>query len=176
MLVGLCGYARSGKDEFFKALNISNKLRLAFADCVKSEIQELLNTTHGNKFDIINNDADKVFWRQLLVDWGDGNRRVSNDIWIEKLCEANKCALADTGLVKVITDVRYLNEAEWLLNNNGLLIYVSRENNHAANETEAASIKAIKDKLHGKLIFLHNGYDNLNAYHESCRKLAAKFI
>ncbi len=70
MLIGLCGYARSGKDEFYRAVFSTYTKRLAFATRESKKCRLFLDTHYPGEFDVIINDADKVFWRNLLVDWG----------------------------------------------------------------------------------------------------------
>jgi hypothetical protein len=169
MIIGLCGYARSGKDEFYKAVSGTYTRKLAFATRVKQEVQDFLNVHFPGKFDVINNDADKIFWRKLLVDWGDTCRKVDPNIWIDKLKADNASILPDNSIVKYITDVRYFNEAQWVLDNNGILIMIKRADVFADNDVEDETIGDIIARLKDKYFKIFNKGDDLDTYHAACR-------
>lgn len=176
MIIGLCGYARSGKDEFYRAVFSTYTKRLAFATRVKQEVQAFLDTHYPGEFDVINNDADKVFWRNLVVGWGDTCRKVDPNIWIDKLQADNAAVLKDNSFIKYVTDVRYLNEGQWVLDNNGILIYVDRADNYPDNIVEERTIGEIKSVLAGKYATIHNSGDDLLSYHAACRFLTNKLL
>lgn len=117
MIVGLSGYARSGKDEVAKILvNEFGYTRIAFAD----KIRELLYATNpqigGNRLQYL---VDTYGWdvaktqpevRHLLQSLGVGARNVFGDNhWIIEAVKG-----IDKNKNYVITDVRFTNEAEWL--------------------------------------------------------------
>ena len=81
-IIGICGYARSGKDEAAKALIETGWTRLAFADELKLE----LCRTFGMSKEFL--EQNKEAWRPLLVEWGRGRRRIYPAYWIEKLAIA----------------------------------------------------------------------------------------
>ncbi len=171
MLIGLCGYARSGKDEFYKAVSGAYTRRLAFATRVKQEVQDFLNVHFPGKFDVINNDADKIFWRKLLVGWGDTCRKVDANIWIDKLKSDSADVLSNNSIIKYVTDVRYLNEAQWVLDNNGILIMIKRADVFADNDVEDETIGTIAARLRDKYFSIYNKGHDLETYHMACRCL-----
>ena len=79
-LIGIAGYARSGKDTFFarsaKYLNDNGfeAKRYAFADALKSEVDSLL-TEHTGLSAFTEKDSEKEIVRPLLVTYGTEIRR-----------------------------------------------------------------------------------------------------
>ena len=131
MIIGLSGYARSGKDEVAKILMEDyGYKRIAFAD----KIRELLLETNpqvkdGFRVESIvaayGWDQAKVMFpeiRKLLQDLGVGARKVFDDsFWIGQVFYAMN---VDNNYV--ITDVRFINEADTIKNNNGQIWRIKR--------------------------------------------------
>lgn len=138
-IVGLIGYARSGKDTAAQVLLDHGWLRAAFADQLKADVEKCVGCPlRGPGADA----TQKELWRPLLVEYGRLRRQQHPDYWIWQL-EANmKMACGPQDKV-VITDVRYANEANWILAKGGILIFVDRPGTKAANEEEKESICAI---------------------------------
>lgn len=64
-----------------------------------------------------------ISWRKLLQLEGEAARNIDADYWIKALfCVHNEC------LNLIITDLRYLNELEYIRNKNGILIRVENTN------------------------------------------------
>ena len=113
MIIGLTGYAQSGKDTVAKIL-VDNYgyTRIAFAD----KIREFLYETAPDYVKFL---VDEVGWekakqnqtvRELLQSTGVGARTVfGEDFWIEQAFRKYK----DLDNV-VITDVRFTNEADYI--------------------------------------------------------------
>jgi hypothetical protein len=114
MIIGLTGYAQSGKDTVAKIL-VDNYgyQRIAFAD----KIRELLYETSSPKF--IKSLVDQVGWeeakqyemiREALQRTGVAARKVfGEDFWISQAFSGRK--EIDN---LVITDVRFTNEADYI--------------------------------------------------------------
>jgi hypothetical protein len=128
MIIGISGYARSGKDTFglslqriLKSFKIESNIN-AFANILKLDIDEFLL----QKFKIsafTKNDAEKALIRPMLVAYGESKRNQDPDYWIKQIEKNIKNNLT------IITDVRYENEAKWLLDKGGFLIHVTRQKN-----------------------------------------------
>jgi hypothetical protein len=126
-IIGICGNARSGKDtmaDLIIEILADNKIRsfkTSFADEVKEECRDLLMKTIG--IDSFTEETeDKNIIRPLLVTWGTEIRRKLNpNIWIEKLQGKLK-----NDSVAIISDVRFLNEFEWIKKNGGYCIFIDR--------------------------------------------------
>lgn len=143
-LVGLCGYARAGKDT--AAANMPGWQRMAFADALKEDLQPLLKSQLH--IDPISADAEqKAIIRPLLVEWGRTARRVVPDFWIKRLWRR----LPADGDV-VISDVRYLNEARAVLEAGGIVVYVERSGIGPANIEEESSIRELRYALQPQIV------------------------
>ena len=68
-LIGICGFARSGKDTAASMLMMRGFTRIAFADVLKDEVCRTFGLTREGL------ERDKEMWRPLLVEWGRGRRR-----------------------------------------------------------------------------------------------------
>jgi hypothetical protein len=126
MIIGISGYARSGKDTFglslqriLKSFNIESNID-AFANILKSDIDDFLL----KKFNIsafTKNDNEKFLIRPMLVAYGESKRNQDPDYWIKKIQKNIKNKLT------IITDVRYENEAKWIIDSGGFLFHVTRQ-------------------------------------------------
>jgi hypothetical protein len=136
-LIGLIGYARSGKDTAAAPLVANGWTRLAFADQLKADIEKAIGMP------VAAMDAQqKEFWRPLLVEYGRLRRAQHPDYWIwqvESHMKMNVCP----GDPVVITDVRYLNECHWVLDHGGVLVFVERKGTPPANHEEETSVQKI---------------------------------
>lgn len=138
MIIGVCGYARSGKDEIAKIfVEEYGFIRLSFADKVREAalaIDPLINTPiyfsgWRRLSDIVHDygwDEAKKFEvvRELLQRLGMTFRDFAHDdIWVDLVeREMDKLGYPDT----VIPDVRFPNESDWLFSDGGHLIHVTR--------------------------------------------------
>lgn len=126
MIIGISGYARSGKDTFgislqrvLKTYKINAEL-IAFANILKEDLDSFLL----DKFNIsafTKKDEEKFLIRPMLVAYGESKRNQSPNYWIDQIKEKVKNKLI------IITDVRYENEASWIISNNGFLIHLNRQ-------------------------------------------------
>jgi hypothetical protein len=126
MIIGISGYARSGKDTFglslqrvLKTFKIKSKVN-AFANVLKQDLDSFLI----KKFNIsafTKNDEEKFLIRPILVAYGESKRMQNPNYWIEQIKEKSKNNLT------IVTDVRYENEARWIIENNGFLIHLKRQ-------------------------------------------------
>lgn len=142
MIIGLVGYAQSGKDSVAKVLvEQYGYKRIAFAD----KIRELLLETNplirdGFRVESVVSaygwDQAKVLFpeiRYLLQSLGVGARKsFGPQFWVQ---EAMKTMLNEprTDLKYVITDVRFSNEADIVKANNGQLWRIKRPGVRAVN-------------------------------------------
>jgi hypothetical protein len=145
MIIGLTGYAQSGKDSVASVLIEKYGFeRVAFADPIKSFLMELnpvLETGYRLRETV--NDYGwelakaKTEVRRLLQATGMAARTaLGQDIWV--LCALR--AISDNNQSYVITDVRFDNEARMIKNLNGQLWRVERPgvgpvNDHVSETT-----------------------------------------
>ena len=115
MILGLCGYARVGKDTLCEQLQ--NFQRVAFADILKLQVKQMLKVC-GIEADLWGEDKEQ--WLDMLVFWGRKMRSRERDYWIKQLYTRHAEAIQNDRVC--ITDVRYLNEANWVREHGGLVI------------------------------------------------------
>lgn len=155
VIIGFSGYATSGKDTATHVLMNSNiipltKGKFAFADALR-DMAGMLNVYFpeiGKRYnDLIQEygyDTAKVKFSQVrehLVAIGHGTRTcLGPRIWIDAV--EHKIQNSNVQMA-IISDVRYLNEVNFILNNNGIVIYLERPDVGPANDTEEQSIKEI---------------------------------
>lgn len=177
-LIGIGGYARVGKDTVGKSILtyaavVLNKpyKRVAFADELKKEIDPFVKENFG--FSVFNaNDEQKKIIRPLLVGLGESRRIQNPEYWIYKAklqVEINK----NNGIGSIVTDVRYKNEAQWIKDNGGIVIYIHRNGIFAPNPTEEESmpeVQNIADYILGMSNFRKGNYS------EKVYKQIANFI
>jgi len=133
-IIGISGYARSGKDLFTtvaqKVLNEhgikSEKFALAYE--LKNDLKSLIKTKIG--IDVFTDDTQKKsIIRPLLVAYGDTMRKTSEGkYWTAKVAQRINKSKAD---VIFITDIRYdvypEDECNWLRRKmNGKLVHVTK--------------------------------------------------
>jgi hypothetical protein len=136
MIIGLSGYARSGKDEVAKILvEEYGYTRAAFADKIREFLYETNPQIGGNRLQHL---IDTYGWevaksqpevRHLLQSIGVGARKLlGDDIWIYQVLKD----LHPSDKV-VISDVRFKNEAECIGTRGGQLWRVKRTGVEAVN-------------------------------------------
>lgn len=155
-LIGVSGFARSGKDTFYERCSIALKsygaksIRLSFADTLKKELDELL-IKHTGISAFTEVDSEKELIRPLLVTYGtEIRRKINPNCWIESISN-EVSAYLDQGYFVFITDVRFLNEASWVKSSGGYLFNIKRENVKAANRDESSQFKLFKNLIDYKI-------------------------
>lgn len=156
-LIGLIGYARAGKDTV--AGMMPGFERVGFADALKELLREIDPAVSVNRnmiptrYSILLRTKgqdwvkDNTNARDYMVRLGRGVREVlGKDTWLNVGMAKADALLAD-GENVVITDVRYLNEAQAIVDRGGELWYIERDPEGAANEEEFRSIEEILDVL-----------------------------
>lgn len=140
MIIGLSGYAQSGKDTVAKILVDNHRYtRVAFADKIREflyEVNPMVGCSpSGYLQDLINlkgwDEAKKEPQvRRLLQDLGVGARKLFGDtFWIHQAL--GPMALAHPKIV--ITDVRFTNEADVIKANGGQVWRIKRTGVDAVN-------------------------------------------
>jgi hypothetical protein len=160
MIIGLTGYAQSGKDTLAGMLIGLHKYeRIAFADKIRKILYEanpLISCGHtGYLKDLV----DRVGWeeakketpvRRLLQDFGVGARKTfGEDFWIE---QALKGVNPEDKFV--ITDVRFPNEADAIKDLGGQIWRVKRIGVESVNTHVSESAM---DSYQVDQIFINNG-------------------
>ena len=161
MIIGLTGFARSGKDSVAKVLvDQYGFTRVAFADKIREllyEINPIVNDSNFTIQGVVNEygweDAKVLFpeVRRLLQDLGVGARSLFGDtFWINQAIGAIGVGQPNV----VITDVRFKNEADTLKANGAELWRVKRSGivayNRHISETDM-------DGYNVDQVFVNNG-------------------
>jgi hypothetical protein len=136
-VIGIMGNARSGKDTAYLSiktiLNEASVRRVAFADELKKECDKFLKDNVGIS-SFTECPEEKELIRPFLVTYGTHLRRkIDPECWIKRV---SKSMSAEKNSINVITDTRYVNEARWVKEQGGLLIFLSRDGIAPANEDE----------------------------------------
>lgn len=148
-LIGIAGFARSGKDTLYNRSKIilekeGHKVcRLAFADELKNESDDFLKKNVGISA-FTEDSKEKEIIRPFLVTYGtELRRKLDQNCWI-KTIQDKVVAKLDEGYYVFITDVRFKNEAEWVSSNGGQIAYVAREGVKPANHDEHKQLHLYK--------------------------------
>lgn len=163
MIIGLSGYAQSGKDTVANILVEKYGFRrIAFADAIRTLLYDMdplvpheANSVHYRLQDLVDTygwDKAKVDYpeiRRLLQDLGVGGRNLFGDMfWIHHAL-ANIEQYEDV----VISDVRFTNEAEWV-QKFGQIWRIKRLNTEAVNSHVSESDM---DDYPVDQVFINNG-------------------
>lgn len=149
MIIGIFGFARTGKDTFASILSQKLKTKkinsyifnLAYDlkdICNKITVDELGINCHNLT------DNQKKIIRPFMVNTGELFRSIDEDYWIKKVqIKINK--ISDPNAVYIIPDVRFQNEANWILSDKkNKLVLVDRTGVFAPNSQELKNIPLIK--------------------------------
>lgn len=141
MIIGLSGYARSGKDTIAEILIMNYGFkRLAFADNIRKAVKVINPIISG---DIRANEMiDSYGWevakstpemRRILQVFGTevGRQMFGEDFWVQQVFRQMEQDNAYENFV--ITDVRYPNEADFIRERGGEIWRVSRSSIKAIN-------------------------------------------
>lgn len=136
-----CSYKkRVGKDTlFYLAKEIypeKNIIRVAFADELKTEVEELFLKPYGFDKLILDDLEKKDVFRPIMQGWGSFRRELfDKNYWVNLAIEKMK----DEDAIYIITDARYLNEILYLKNLGATTIHIKRDlenKEHHSSETE----------------------------------------
>lgn len=128
-LVGITGKMRSGKDTFFNNVSSilwhnhtprdprSTPVRFAFADSLKERFVH----SRGITRDYL--EANKDVFRNDLQAYGHERRRLNATHWIEELVLSPRWKTEEGW--RFITDVRYINEADFVRQNGGIIVRIT---------------------------------------------------
>lgn len=137
LVIGVGGYARSGKDTF---VNVASKILnqngyntqvCSFAAALKDDLDGWLKEKYGISA-WTTDDEEKKLIRPFLVAHGCGKRiQTQGKYWVDKVNaqieNSPSYVKSDSNHVIFISDVRFENEAKWLHNNwNGWLVHIKK--------------------------------------------------
>jgi len=173
-LVGICGLARAGKDTLANRIveRVPGTVRMALADPLKRDVVALGLATEEQ---VCEKDPRT---RRILQVWGtEHGRAVDDQYWLLRFCAGafQMCARAGGNPPMperfVVPDIRYPNEADFILRNRGILFWVDaaerldKPMNHAS---ELSLPKIVRAKAqHTRFVRLSNNADEAT-FLETC--------
>lgn len=178
-LIGFCGKAESGKNTAADVVvdMVSGEYKvgdLAFGDNVKKAAAELFDIDikkfYFNKHDM------STFWgmthRAMLQQIAtDVARQFNKDFWVKRLAKdyAKVIKIRNPDVV-LITDVRFINEAEWIRKKGGIIIEITRQVDSALSycEQEHVSEAGIPQELINKTVTNNGSRKELRNRLEVC--------
>lgn len=141
-IVGLCGFSRVGKDT--ASMHMPGYHRIAFADNLKARLRNILEDVCCD----LTNPADKEKARPLMVELGRTVRAFDPDHWIRQAfyrLDYYESQHFKTPPRFIITDVRYANEVQAILDKGGIVIRIHRPGYGPANLEEERSFAEIEE-------------------------------
>lgn len=189
MIVGLSGYARSGKDEAAKGLvNNMGFERRAFADKLREFIYRLNPVVtspvwgeHLRLAEVI----DQFGWdgykeskygkevRELLQRLGTecGRELISDTVWIDATLGDNRIMIPEPKIV--VADVRFPNEFDAIVNRGGMMLRIHRPGIEPANaHVSETALDNYSDFFDADIV--NDG--SINDLHDKVRSAVAKFF
>lgn len=143
VLIGLIGRAGSGKTAAAYHLMMAHDfVAVAFADAIKDGVLEPMLVNLGIDYAHLHepmlkaqrlpgyaHDSAPVTARQLMQEFGDAGRRCHPDWWVDQLAASVGLMHGRTPIHDriVVSDVRYPNEAAWIVRHGGVLVRLHRE-------------------------------------------------
>ena len=130
-IIGIAGRMKSGKTALAQSLSEEYGWSIfSFAGSVRDEISKgwfsyLPKAEARVMWDLVESE-DKSLCRPLLQAWGHGRRQITTpDYWVHKILKQ----IRDIESVIIIDDVRYPNEMQMILDNDGYIIYITTTDN-----------------------------------------------
>ena len=150
-IIGIGGNARSGKDtlasnlvSILGELNIKAE-KVSFANALRQSVDDFLLRELGISA-FTEDKKEKDIIRPFLVFLGtDIMRGRDEDVWVKKLQSSLK-----EDQVNIISDLRFTNELDWIQNNNGVSVMLSRPNANPANKYEEEENKKLRQSVNLK--------------------------
>lgn len=197
-LIGICGYAQSGKDTLCNGMirvldkNKIKAIRVSIADIIRDRISDFIKKEFD--IDVCNTTPfQKNKIRPLLVEYGLIRRKESEGKFFTEILDKKIKKFKGKYDVVIITDIRYAEYEEdelfWLKSkHNGKLVHIDRIVDHdqnnspmfltPPNEQEEKNIPLLKEKADYKLVWNTMGdmtNSNLDYYYNKS-EIALKML
>jgi len=147
-IIGIGGNARSGKDtlgSYFVKILADQGIKAktySFANELKKSVDDFLIREIGISA-LTEDEGEKKIIRPFLVFWGtDIMRKINDNVWVEKI----EPLMYDSH-VNIITDLRFINELNWIKEHKGLSVLIKREGIEPANEYEKTNNEKISQEV-----------------------------
>ncbi len=171
-LIGIHGKARAGKDTLAKiimSLYPDSYRRYAFAEPIKKACNLIFGWDDRHADGSLKEVVDPEFevsprfaYQKLGTEWG--RDIINNDLWLLVAGKKVRLNKEVDNVGTIITDVRFDNEAAWVLERNGVLIHVVREEQAIIEESSHVSERGLDEKYLEKAFRINNngtGFDGL---------------
>ena len=148
-IIGIAGNARSGKDTVGALIkDIAEKegkqvALVSFAAALRDELNSFCLEKLGIS-SYTTDDEEKKIIRPLLVCWGTEIRRATDDNYWVKALDAT---MNDDETLYIITDMRFVNEYDFIKANLGTTIYLERGTIFPANHYERTNNALLKNMV-----------------------------
>lgn len=150
-IIGLCGRQGAGKNEVYNLLSIYSSRNkqcvarfnpAAFADALKECAQAAFGGNSNNYW------GTEEYKNEIIEPWGVSGRqimqflgtemfrdhvkelcpKVGDNFWVIRLAQKlEQKSLISPEIIHCITDVRFQNEADWVISNGGIILRINRE-------------------------------------------------
>ena len=171
-LIGFAGKARSGKDTAGKYL-VDNYTfgHYYFAKPLKEGARLMFNLTDKqirNKEKVIEpwGKSPRQLYQQLGTDVA---RSIDVNIWVKN---AEMYINSQPGFSFVITDVRFSNEALWIRNRGGIIVYINRDQELIGDRSHSSENGLTGDDID---VYIENN-GTINSLYEKIEALRGKSI
>jgi len=132
-LVGICGFAGCGKNTFAEEFHFFGYKEYAFAAPVKAVCEEAFGVGLIYFTDRDMKEVPHPFWkispREMAQKVGTElfREHFGQDFWLKRMeLQFIRDFDSKEEVKAVITDVRFQNEAQWILDNDGVLVHLTR--------------------------------------------------
>lgn len=181
MIIGLHGYARSGKDSLAEVLIKEQGFRrIAFADNIRNSVYRLnpiVEWVDQKNPVSIQTLVDKIGWEDAKINYPEVRRllqvfgtEVGRELFDENIWVSLALNGVDPSENIVITDMRFINEAIAVQNANGLLVKINRPGVGPINTH--ASDAGLPDEIFD---FVLNNDGSLEDWHKQTRGMFSEF-
>ena len=147
-IIGICGWARSGKD------TVADLAQQILPDCMRYSLAEPVKSIAQGRMGW-NGDKDER-GRQLLLDIGMAGRAYNPDVWLQ-YARTRAHVWSHAHKYLLIPDVRFTNEADWVMAN-GSLLKVVRD---GVEQIDHQSEKELDDYLPAGVIVNNGTFEDL---------------
>lgn len=151
LLLAFGGYGKVGKDTLANIvedmLPPGQTKVYKFAEALRNECLKEMSNAGVSLDPWTENPEEKEKVRPWLVRLGAERRKEHKDYWVRKVFEDIDKESKFTG-VRIIADLRYENEAKWILSRGGIIVVITRDGYGPLNDEEATHTTLLYDHKH----------------------------
>ncbi len=162
MIIGLTGRKRSGKDSV--ATIIKNLQPDANSFSFAGPLKKAVSAVFGFEITDEHKEVPLTLWnaspRQLLQRTGDKLKELYPDIFVKSM--ESRITQCNQDITIIITDVRFNNEAEFVLSKGGFIIEINADKRLGKSSDTHCSEKGIDQKYVDYVVYNNDSYDDLS--------------